>query len=607
MLDALRGRGVGSVVFGALIIVTVIVFVYQFNPAASKKLSPMSQSCAVTVKGHCVTPKDHRSEYLMLIPRDQAGNRLMKRAQQMGLPRIALDGIIERELLIAEADRIGLTTNEEEAANFLYDGVVHVSVPSDRPELNFSLGVRDGKILANFRDPATKQFDLKTYKRMLKYLADRSDSEMNDEQQREILAAKMRDIVRAPIRVSEAEALESFVGEKSNATLAWVEVKQSYVARYGLEIKDADVEKWAAEEANKKEVDALAEQRKKDGLPKAGHIRHILVKVDPKASQTQKDEALLKLSQAAWRIKKGEAFSDVARDVGQDGTKDTGGDLGDRTEGFVESFRKVADALKTGEITDKAVETQFGYHLIAKDDPAKEKDVEAQIRKDAARELYIRAKSTDMTHDFAKKISDAIKGGAKPEDAVKAQIATLKPLASSPPLLEILADPTAPKTAADAAAPVATGDGGAPKPAAKTTLTPDTDPDRPTVNTTSAFNRGGEAIPVVSPTDSPKVMDFAFGGKDGEVMAEPLHTEGGFAVVQLKEHKAMTKDDFDKERETYMQTLLAAKQAEALAVYVRRLRDASKADVQVDEKYMEQYSPKTDGGAPAEDLDDEGF
>jgi len=102
-------------------------------------------------------------------------------------------------------------------------------------------------------------------------------------------------------------------------------------------------------------------------------------------------------------------------------------------------------------------------------------------------------------------------------------------------------------------------------------------------------------------------MDFAFAGKDGDVMAEPVRTDGGFVVVQLKEHKSMTKEDFDKERETYMQTLLAAKQAEALAIYVRRLKESTKADVQVDEKYMEQYSPKTDGGAPAEDLDDEGF
>jgi parvulin-like peptidyl-prolyl isomerase len=411
--------------------------------------------------------------------------------------------------------------------------------------------------------------------------------------------------------VSEQEALESFIGEKSNATLAWVEVKQSYVARYALTTNDADIDAWAKEEVNKKEIDTLVETRKKDGMPKPNHLRHILVKVEPKAGQTQKDEALVKLSAAAWRIKKGEAFSDVAREVGQDGTSAAGGDLGsDKTDGFVDSFKKAADPLKPGEMTEKAVETQFGYHLIMRDSMDKEKEVEAAIRKDAARELYVKAKSADMTREFAKKIGDAIKGGKTADDAVKAQIATLKPLATSAPLLEILPDPTAPKIAADASAPPATGDGGAPapKPGAKpAAITPDTDPDRPTVTTTSAFNRGNVPIPVLGASDSTKVMDFSFTGKDGEVMAEPIHVEDGFVLVQLKEHKAMTKEDFDKERETYVQTLLAAKQTEALAVYVKRLRDSTKADVQVDEKYMEQYNPKTDGGAGGLPDDDEGF
>lgn len=605
MLDALRGRGFGSVVFGALIIATAVVFVVQFNPAAGKKSSPLSRSCAATVRGYCIDPKDHRSAYLMLIPRDQAGNRLMKRAQQMGLPRIALDGLIERELLASEADRIGLTVTEAEAADSIFNGVVHVSVPSDKPDLNFSLGVHDGTIRVNFRDQQTKAFDEKTYKRALKYLADRSPVEFREEQERELRAAKMRDLVRAPVRVSEAEAEESFVGEKSNATLAWIEVKQSYVARYALDAKDAEIEAWAKEDANKKDVDALFEQRKKDGLPKAGHVRHILVKVEPKAAQKEKDEALAKLSAAAWRIKRGEAFSDVAREVGQDGTSAQGGDLGDRTDGFVEAFRKVADPLKAGEMTEKAVETQFGYHLIAKDDPAKEKDVEAQLHKDAARELYVKAKSADMTRDLAKRIGDAIKAGKSPDDAIKAETATLKPLASAPPILEVLPDASLAARPADAGAAQAEGGAPAPKPKAAA-ISPDTDPDRPTATTTSAFNRGSDPVPVVTGGDAAKVMDFAFGGKDGDVL-DPVHSLGGFVVVLLKEHKVMTKADFEKERDPYTATLLAAKQTEALATYVRRLRDAAKADVTIDERYMDQYNPKTDGGLGTTEDEDEGF
>lgn len=610
MLEVLRHKALGSVVVGGMVIVTAVIFVVQFNPAAGKQSSPLTRTCAATVKGHCVDPKDHRGAYLMMIPRDQAGNRLMKRAQSMGLPKIALDGLVERELLVAEAERIGLTVAEEEVTENIFNGIIHLSVPSDKPELNFSLGVHDGKILVNFRDSKTKTFDEKTYKRMLKYLADRSEVEFREEQERELLASKMRDLVRAPVRVSEAEAYESFIAEKSQASVAWLEVKQSYVARYAMTVAEADVEAWAKEKDNAGQVQALVDQRKASGLPKDKHVRHMLVKVDPKATSADKDAALAKISAAHARIKKGEAFSDVARDVGQDGTSSSGGDLGDRTDSFVPAFRKVADALKPGEMTEKAVETQFGYHLIMKDDPAKAKEVEAQITKDAARELYVKAKSLDITKDFAKKISDAIKGGAPAEDAIKAQIATLKAPATATQMLEILHDEQ--PAPADAGAAATSPEGGAPKKDAPKGdapkgIGPENDPDRPQVTTTSPFNRGGDPIPVLTGDVTGKVLDFAFGSKDGEVLAEPARSGDGFVVVQLKEHKNATREDFDKERDTYVQTLLAAKQAEALSLYVRRLREAAKADVHIDDKYMQQWVPQKDGGAATGPEDEEEF
>jgi len=611
MLDVLRHKGLGSVVVGGMVVVTAVIFVVQFNPAAGKKSSPLTRTCAATIKGHCVDPKDHRGAYLMMIPRDQAGNRLMKRAQSMGLPKIALDGLVERELLIAEAERIGLTVTEEEVTENIFNGVVHLSVPSDKPELNFSLGVRDGKILVNFRDSKTKTFDEKTYKRMLKYLADRSEVEFREEQERELLAAKVRDLVRAPVRVSETEAYESFVAEKSQASLSWLEVKQSYVARYALSFTDAEVEAWAKEKDNAGQVQSLVDSRKGSSLPKDKHVRHMLVKVEPKASSTDKAAALAKISAAYARIKKGEAFADVARDVGQDGTASSGGDLGDRTDSFVPAFRKVADALKPGEVTDKAIETQFGYHLIMKDDPAKSAEVEAQLAKDAARELFVKARSLEMTKDFAKKIGDAIKAGTAPEDAIKAQIATLKAPATSPPMLAIHHDEEQKPEAADAGA-AASPEGGAPTDAPKDKdaakgIGPDNDPDRPQIATTSPFNRGGDPIAVLAPDVQGKVMDFAFGGKDGEVMGEPARSNDGFVVVQLKEHKNASRADFDKERETYVQTLLVAKQAEALSLYVKRLREAAKADVQVDDKYMQQWTPQRDGGAAGGPEEEEEF
>jgi peptidyl-prolyl cis-trans isomerase D len=105
-----------------------------------------------------------------------------------------------------------------------------------------------------------------------------------------------------------------------------------------------------------------------------------------------------------------------------------------------------------------------------------------------------------------------------------------------------------------------------------------------------------------------EVVKFAFSGaKDGEMMKDVLRADDGFYVVQIKGQKAATKEDFDKERDVYLQGILAAKQVEALSLYVRRLRETAKPDIKIDETYLTDASGK-DGGAPAqpEEQEEEG-
>jgi len=620
MLDLFRKRGLSSIVYGVIIVATILVFVIQFRPNAGQKSASLSQACVATVRGSCIDPKDHKAAYRILIPRDGQGGLMTARAKQMGLLRIALDGLVERELLVTEAERLGLTVTEAEIIDELYDGYIHVSVPSDNPQLGFQLRVGDGRIYAGFRDPKTKQFDLKVYERSVRNLTGRSAPEFRDEQARELLASKMRDLVRAPVRVSEVEALESYVAEKSSATVMYVPVKQSFVARYGVAVNDADVDKWAAEKDNAKAIADLVEQRKADATPKPNHVRHILIKVEPSATADAKAAALARLSEAVQRVKRGAAFADVAREVSQDtGSAAKGGDVGDKTDGFVAPFKKAADALKPGEMTAAAIETQFGYHAILKDDPAKAADLEPVLKKDAARELYTKAKSVDVAKGIAQKILGDAKAGKTLDDAAKASLSMLKNGPTTVTLLPVEAEPPPAEAATDAGAPDGSApDGGKPgaaasspaapkKPAVTTaTISPDTDPDRPQAQTSNAVNKGGDPIPMLASEPSQKVTKFAFDGKPGDVMPEPLRTDDGFMVVVVKDRKTATREEFDKDRETYVQTLLAAKQAEALALYVKRLRETAKAEIKINEAYLEEPGAK-DGGAPMPEEEDEGF
>jgi peptidyl-prolyl cis-trans isomerase C len=82
------------------------------------------------------------------------------------------------------------------------------------------------------------------------------------------------------------------------------------------------------------------------------HCAHILVKTENEVN------AVLE------RLKKGEKFSAIAKDVSICPSKKRGGDLGTFGRGqMVKDFEKAAFALDKGQISG-IVKTQFGYHII---------------------------------------------------------------------------------------------------------------------------------------------------------------------------------------------------------------------------------------------------
>lgn len=82
------------------------------------------------------------------------------------------------------------------------------------------------------------------------------------------------------------------------------------------------------------------------------HCAHILVKTEKEVN------AVLE------RLKKGEKFSAIAKDVSLCPSKKRGGDLGTFGRGqMVKEFENAAFALDKGQISG-IVKTQFGYHII---------------------------------------------------------------------------------------------------------------------------------------------------------------------------------------------------------------------------------------------------
>jgi len=91
---------------------------------------------------------------------------------------------------------------------------------------------------------------------------------------------------------------------------------------------------------------------------------HILIKVDFQAEQSVKDAKRAKLQEVQKRLKVGEDFAVLAKEISECPSNIKGGDLGYFERGkMVKPFEDVVFKLKTGEVSD-IVETRFGYHLI---------------------------------------------------------------------------------------------------------------------------------------------------------------------------------------------------------------------------------------------------
>src|ERR1700730_4637667 len=100
MLDFFRQRGLSNVIYGAVIVATILAVVITFRPNATSRTASLTEACAARVRGRCIDPKDFGAAYRILMP-----SRSGSLSRKMNLKRVALDRLIERELLDDEGKR----------------------------------------------------------------------------------------------------------------------------------------------------------------------------------------------------------------------------------------------------------------------------------------------------------------------------------------------------------------------------------------------------------------------------------------------------------------------------------------------------------------------
>jgi len=143
--------------------------------------------------------------------------------------------------------------------------------------------------------------------------------------------------------------------------------------------------------------------------PERVHASHILVSLQDKTTDEEKESAMVKIKRIESELQNGADFSELAKTESEGPSGPNGGDLGEFTRGqMVAEFEEAAYALNEGEISS-IVETQFGYHIIKMIEKFPESAVPFEEVKQSINDYLMQEKSQSKVTDFI----DGLKNSAK--------------------------------------------------------------------------------------------------------------------------------------------------------------------------------------------------
>ncbi len=127
------------------------------------------------------------------------------------------------------------------------------------------------------------------------------------------------------------------------------------------------------------------------------NARHILFRVAEAGDAKAGDDAETKIKAVAARLKKGEDFATLAKELTEDPSgKQNGGDLGYFTKDeMVPEFAEVAFKLDKGQISEP-VKTQFGWHILKVEDKRKREAPSFDKVKDELETYVMRKAQVDL-------------------------------------------------------------------------------------------------------------------------------------------------------------------------------------------------------------------
>ena len=557
--------------FFMIVIVALLVIamgVFGFGTPTADGCSVEGPTYAAQVYDSTITEGDFRAAYAA----PQFVRYPTERAQALRLKELTLDGLIERELLVHEADRLGFAADPDEVfRNVAENETILLGGPVDAPE-----GYPRGEIPQSFRDREGR-FSADYLNRIIRNQLRRSIEEFTDWQVRETRANMVRDAITASVSVSPREVWDSYVQNNDRAQLAYVKFDPAYY-RERVEMSDEAVVAWMEENTEAVDEQYRRQRHRYTNLPEQTRARHILIEVGREAEETERSEARARAERLLAQVRGGADFATLARDnSGDEGSAARGGDLGWFPHGqMVAPFDEAAFSTEPGQLVEDLVESDFGYHIIFVEG-RREGDVpEEEAKREISEELYRGARAGELARaDADRALAFLREGNSTDELAERLRNDWEVPEASEGDASE--EDDEEPP--------------------------PPTDPRAPQIRETLSFSRSERA----GPFDTGPMTQAAFEmTMDDPLPEEPIELGAAWYIFQLIERQEASEEGFDADERARVEALLLdAKRNETLSAYIGILRARAEAEgaLRINEGILS-YGTEDDEDGESDDEED---
>jgi len=481
-----------------------------------------------------------------------------------------VDGLIEREVMIHEAERLGFRISDDEINREIRDGYFYVSlgtkqlqqlagafggVPISARQLTVYTPAAEGET-----EPRRPKFNYEDFENWVKYFYGRTVNEYKQFLAREMLAERMRNLATASVRASEDEVWRDYERGHSQIALRYVRFSPRFFEQAVRDDDNAAIDQYLAAHTDAVNEEFGRRREQFRALPDQIRIRQILLRYPPDAQEPTRTATRLRAEALRAKIVAGQDFVRVARLYSQDEiTWRAGGDSGWVTTEQLDlpsDVKTAVMALQPGQLS-AVLPGASGVFIVQVVGRRQGDLAEDAAKREIARELYVRDRSRELAQQAAERALQATTTAGGTGVALEAA-----GLAAHNEGLEAFYR--------------------GPVPATETlpgndTLTVEShgDIDAPELRETQSFTRGA-SIPGISDSEAVARAGFALTAEHS--LHDQVLTAGeDRLIVRLKEgsRQVASREDFNRERQRLMDEYVLPRRREALVQFVTQLREAA--------------------------------